>query len=192
MIRTFLALSFCLFCLQFSRADEVNGWSALHEAVYNDNAKLVKEILKKKDTDIDAKSKAGISPLHIAVKNRDLEIVKILVKNGANIDIQDGNGLTPLHYAVGQRRYEIVKYLIFHGADVNVKNVYGITPLHQAAFSGDMKTVEFLINAGADVSAKNLNGSTPYDIAKAKRRYGIASYLYHLEKGAKDEIDGKR
>ena len=183
MIKTFLALSFCLFCLQFSQADEVNGWSALHEAVYSDNAKLVKRILKEGDFDIDAKSKAGISPLHIAVKNRNLEIVRILVRNEANIDIQDGNGLTPLHYAVGQRRYEIVKYLIFHGADVNVKNAYGITPLHQAAFSGDMKTVEFLINAGADIFSISKNGMKPLDIARAKNRYEIANYLYYMEKG---------
>ncbi len=189
-MRKFLfALLFFSLCL---KADGVNGWNILHNAVYNDDVELVKKILKQNNIDIDAKSKAGISPLHIAVKNRDLKIVKILIKNGADVDIQDNNGLTPLHYAIAQRRYNIVKYLIFNDADINIKNSYGITPLHQAAFTGDMKTIELLINAGADVFAKNYLGNTPSDIAKAKKRYRIADYLYHMEKGERNETDSKR
>ena len=190
MKQLFTLLFLC--AVSFVLADEINGWKAIHSAVYNDNIKLVKKILKKSKQDIDAKSKAGISPLHIAVKNRDLEIVKILVENGADIDIQDNNGLTPLHYAIGQRRFKIVKYLIFHDADVNIKNIYGITPLHQAAFTGDMEIIEFLINAGADIAAKNYLGNTPYEIAKAKRRYRVADYLYHIEKGETNETNSKR
>ncbi len=158
-------------------ADKINGWNILHNAVFENDYNITKNILNLKEIDIDAKSKAGISPLHIAVKNRNLKLVKLLLRNKADIDIQDNNGLTPLHYATGQKRYKIVKYLILHGADIDIKNRYGITPLHQAAFSGDLKTVEFLIQAGADIWTKNNLGATPYDLAKAKKREQIANYI---------------
>ncbi len=172
-----IVLFFVFIC--FLYADEVNGWNALHYAVYNDNLNLAKKLIEKNHFDVNKKSKAGISPLHIAVKNRDLPMVKLLLKEGADINIQDNNGLTPLHYAVGQRRFKIVKYLVFHDADISIKNIYGITPLHQAAYSGDLDIVKFLLQAGADVRAKNKIGATPYDLAKAKRRDRVADYLFH-------------
>ncbi len=170
-------LLFIFFISSLARCDEANGWNALHYAVFNDNFKLAKKLIEKNHLNIDSKSKAGISPLHIAVKNRDLKMVKFLLKEGADIDIQDNNGLTPLHYAIGQRRFKIVKYLVLHDADVNIKNIYGISPLHQAAYSGDLDIVEFLLQAGADVYSKNNLKATPYDLAVAKRRWRVANYL---------------
>ncbi len=172
--------------------DSVNGWNRLHYAVFNDDFNLTKKLIEKDHIDIDSKSKAGISPLHIAVKNRDLPMVKLLLKEGADIDIQDNNGLTPLHYAIGQRRFEIVKYLVFHDADINIKNIYGISPLHQAAYTGDLKTVEFLIQAGADINAKNRLGATPYDLAKAKDRQRVANYLLNYMGKDENESSDKR
>lgn len=161
----------------FTCADSVNGWNALHEAAYENNLSKAKDIVASHTFSIDAQSRAGISPLHVAVKNRNFEMIEMFLENGADIDIQDRNGLTPLHYAIGQKLTDIVKYLVKRGADIHLANEYGITPLHQAAYSGRIEVVEFLMISGADPLVKNAQGATPYDLAKAKGRLDVASYL---------------
>ncbi len=170
--------------------DEVNGWNMLHESVNDGDINKTTQMCK--IYDIDSTTKAGITPLHIAVKNRDLKMVIYLLDRGADIDVQDINGLTPLHYAIGQKRIKIVKYLVKRGADIESVNNYGITPLHQAAYSGRVEIVEFLLMNGADVFAKNDNNSTPYDLAKAKHRVGVSELLKAYMGEKRDEDNGKR
>ncbi|MCF6202038.1 MAG: ankyrin repeat domain-containing protein, partial [Hydrogenimonas sp.] len=97
-----------LFFSVMLNADSSNGWQPLHEALFSQNAKKVKSLVEKGGCDIDAQSKAGISPLHIAVKVRNLNLVNYLLDHGADVDIQDNNGFTPLLYAISQHRYRIV------------------------------------------------------------------------------------
>lgn len=39
------------------------------------------------------------TPLHKAVRNDKVEIVRILIENGANVNFKSKNGRTPLHEA---------------------------------------------------------------------------------------------
>lgn len=59
----------------------------------------------------------GNAPLHHAVQNKDLKIVKYLVEYGANINLaREEEGETPLDLAEEAELPEIVKYLKAHGA----------------------------------------------------------------------------
>ena len=51
------------------------------------------------------------TPLHLAVKSGDIDMVSTLLKKGASTDSVDKVGNTPLHWAVGQNKIEIVKLL---------------------------------------------------------------------------------
>ena len=170
--------------------DKVNGWNYLHECVNKSDINKISKACK--IYDINSATKAGITPLHIAVKNRDLKMVIFLLDSGADIDAQDVNGLAPLHYAIGQKRIKIVKYLVKRGADIGLANNYGITPLHQAAYGGRVEIVEFLLMNGADVFAKNDNNSTPYDLAKAKGKIGVSRLLKAYMGEKRDANNGKR
>jgi ankyrin repeat protein len=158
------------------QADNTNGWTDLLQAIYDGNMTNVEKLIDS-EIDIETKSKAGISPLHMAVKLRQFEIVKMLIEHKIDINTEDGNGLSPLHYAIGQNRVKIARYLIVHGADMDQKNNYGATPLHQAAYTGNSEMVQFMLDNGAKADIKNNNGSTASQVAFAKRNFGVANLL---------------
>ncbi|WP_201352969.1 ankyrin repeat domain-containing protein [Hydrogenimonas urashimensis] len=175
--------SIVLFVLIPMFADSVNGWEPLHEAVYEADMNRTRGIVENSDADIDAQSKAGIAPLHIAVKIRNLPMVDYLLEHGADVDIQDNNGYTPLLYAIGQHRLKIVKTLLQHDADVNLANSQGITPLQQAAYSNDFPIVDYLLDHGADPEILNANGINACELAYIKGNFSMAHHLLAYTKG---------
>lgn len=91
----------------------------------------------------------GVTPLHVAVLNGHLEIVKLLIADGANVNAKYNDNIvpcmfcrggTPLHVAAFYGRKDIAELLIASGADVNAKNYNGMTPLHAAADNGYNET----------------------------------------------------
>ena len=161
----------------FGFADRVNGWQPIHEAVFADDMNATKTLVEKDHCDIDAQSKAGIAPLHIAVKTRNLAMVDYLCDHGADVDVQDGHGYTPLLYAISQRRLKIVESLVRHDADVNLPNDAGITPLQQAAYTNDFAIVDFLLRNGADADRLNKNGVNACELAYLKGNFAMAHHL---------------
>ncbi len=173
-------LLLCLILPILIFADKRNGWSELHQAIYNGNEQKISKLISKEN--ITKRSKAGITPLHLAVKMRQQDTVEKLIKAGADVDVQDNIGQTPLHYALGQRLNKIAKILIKHDADMDLANKYGITPLHQAAYKGDTDMVQYMIDNGATVDIKNKQGSTPCQISYTKQNAGTTSLLQHYTK----------
>lgn len=153
------------------------GFKPIHEAIMYQKFDEVKTMIEADGVDVMSRTGSGLTPLHVAIKVKALDIASYLLDQDADIDAADKNGYTPLHLAVKKKRIFLVRFLVGAGANVNVQNKYGITPLHQAAFSGELGIVEYLVNHGADPLAKNLNGSTPYDLAKAKKNDHITSFL---------------
>ncbi|MBN2768915.1 MAG: ankyrin repeat domain-containing protein [Campylobacterales bacterium] len=167
----------CIIFLSFCFADEKNGWSTLHQAVYDNNLVAIEKSIDEDSTLIEQKSNAGITPLHIAVKLRRMDIVKILLAKGADVDAQDNNGLTPLHYAIGQNQEELSRYLITIGADMDIQNSEGITPLHQAAFRGNVALIQFMLDNNANIDILNNQGATACQLAFAKKNIGVYELL---------------
>jgi len=95
----------------FVFSDNVNGWTSLHDAIYASDARKI-DIEMNKRQNIEKPSRAGIAPLHLAVKMRQMNTVEKLLSKGADIDVQDNNGLTPLHYAIGQKQTKLARFLI--------------------------------------------------------------------------------
>ena len=55
-------------------------------------------------------------PLYEAIKNNDIELVKLLLIQGVDINIRDNYGETPLFKAAQNGKTEIVKLLLDKGA----------------------------------------------------------------------------
>lgn len=161
-----------------------SGWNILHKAVYDQNISKVQEIVAAKSIDIDAKSKSNLSALHMAIKQRDFEIVRFLVESGAEVNIQDGLGFSPLYYAVVQNLYDISKYLLKHEANPNLQNHIGNAPLHQIAFKGKLELMDLLLEHGANVNLKNNNGLKPLHFAQ---KNGGAAIIQAFKSITKDE-----
>jgi ankyrin repeat protein len=73
----------------------------------------------------------GMSALHHAVRQGNLEAVKALLANGANVnDTTDTDGTTPLLEATINGQFDVALLLIEKGADVNKVARTGFTPLY--------------------------------------------------------------
>lgn len=95
-------------------------------------------------------NKLGQTPLHLASKNGDLELVRVLVNAGVNIDGYDQNQNTPLKLAATYGKIEVVRFLVSKGAKIDHANYYSVTPLMSAIFSDRLDVVKFLLQAGAN------------------------------------------
>ncbi len=171
----FFILSICAY------ADSVDGRSELHNLVYYEKYDDVIELLKK-GADLEVINAAGLTPMHIAIKKRDLKMANILLDNGADINSQDNRGNTPLIVAVKKRNIKLVRFLILKGADVNLYNDEGITPLHQAAYSGNPEIVEFLLSSGADHKARSRSGYSAFEFALKSNNLAVIDVLKLYEK----------
>lgn len=145
----------------------INGCTRIAEALIE---KVVADALTEKGVDVHTADKDGITPLHLAAKNGQIEMVKFLIKRGANVNAQSAvNKLTPLHCAaVRKNNKEIIEILIKKGANVNALDESKNTPLHSASAEGHnscQEVIKTLIKNGANVNAKNKDGWTPLHVA---------------------------
>src|SRR5438874_699678 len=77
------------------------------------------EGLLKEGKDPDAPGDEGRRPLHWAVQEGYIDIVKCLIAYRADVNIADIHGITPLAIAVGEGNGLLVRELIRHGASPN-------------------------------------------------------------------------
>ena len=76
----------------------------------------------------------GISPLFIAARNGNQEIVRSLIKSGADVNKAGGTQMIgPLHWAAHKEIVSIAVLLIEHGGDVLLQDNEGRTPLSMAS-----------------------------------------------------------
>jgi hypothetical protein len=95
--------------------------------------------------------------LFVAVRKRNIEIVKALIEAGADVNTISYSGRTPLFDAVRYHNIEMVKALIEAGADVNKADNDRRTPLFNAVDNGYIEIVKALLVYGADVYARPIN-----------------------------------
>ncbi len=107
------------------------------------------------------------TPLHHAVSEQRLDIVRILLNYGADLAFTEMiNGIeSPLFLAAVSRNFSIVFTLLAHGADCNWVNSKGETALFVAAENGDLSIVEILLLGGAELDLARFDQITPLIIA---------------------------
>lgn len=101
-----------------------------------------------------------VSPLHEAIENQQLDVVRILLSHGADTNIHDANGRTALHLAAGNGSVAAVDILIKGGAQINVRDNLFQTPVFLAALNG-RSVLKDLIENGADLNLPDDKGRTP-------------------------------
>lgn len=60
----------------------------------------------------------GVSPLHLAALDGNIDIMKVLISVNANINLLDNNGRSVLDYAVQSGQFDASQYLIGCGSDL--------------------------------------------------------------------------
>jgi ankyrin repeat protein len=95
-------------------------WTPLHLATFLGSAAFV-EMLIFFRAKVDAADKFGVTPIHLAIQDGDVEIAKCLLRGGANIK----DSPTVLNLAVCHGRADIVTLLMEHGADPELRDRTG-------------------------------------------------------------------
>uniref|UniRef100_A0A8C2M5I4 Protein phosphatase 1 regulatory subunit 12C n=1 Tax=Cricetulus griseus TaxID=10029 RepID=A0A8C2M5I4_CRIGR len=103
---------------------------------------------------LDSTNADGISALHQACIDENLEVVRFLVEQGATVNQADNEGWTPLHVAASCGYLDIARYLLSHGANIAAVNSDGDLSLDLAesdAMEGLLKAE--IARRGVDVEA---------------------------------------
>ena len=107
-------------------------YTNLIKAIESNNIKKVKEYLDGKILGLNKLNKNGISPLHIAVINGNLEIINLLLEKGANPNLVSlKKRQTPLHYAYIFKNIEtnkIINILLKYNANANLEDINNKMP----------------------------------------------------------------
>ncbi|KAL6819003.1 ankyrin repeat-containing domain protein [Trichoderma camerunense] len=164
-------------------AVDEDGYSSLHLAVSQHELNILQQLLKA-GANIDAVSEAGNqTPLHMAVRNKYRDIVKILLEKGASTTLYNSLDFSPLQHSLYIGHLELVQDFVAHDKKASVKAVLqkgkdGNTPMHTLCqwtyYESDEETMlkmldELLsISREIDINAKNDEQLTPLDLAVVK------------------------
>uniref|UniRef100_A0ABD2XFG1 Uncharacterized protein n=1 Tax=Trichogramma kaykai TaxID=54128 RepID=A0ABD2XFG1_9HYME len=184
-----------------NRSNDVNAWDQTENTVlhyllnYADTLsdsltevwkKLVMIILSKQGK-IDIKNKEGNSPLHIAAKSKNLDILFTMIKDGVgNISVADGAGNNILHLFLLKESvdHHIIKRLLAQGLKINAANTNGNTALHLAAEKNSYKLIVILSEFKPLVTLRNSSGDTPLHTLLKARSIDMDCVEWFLSMGA--------
>ena len=96
-------------------------------AAFVGDDETVKEMLDN-GISIGIKDKFLDSPLHLAIKGKNLSTVTLLISRGADVNQKNALGDTPLHISIYTKQKEITTLLRSKGALDGILNQYGIDP----------------------------------------------------------------
>jgi ankyrin repeat protein len=131
--------------------------TALFQAVIMNNTKIL-ELLLTCSPDVNVKNSQGETPLSIAVRNNNIDMVSALVDSGADVnfnfkDILLYEELSLLIFSImNGKDTNIILKLIEGGADVNEQAYFKTVLMHALHHHDALNLIDALIAAGADVN----------------------------------------
>lgn len=131
--------------------------------------------MRKKNNILNSRNLNQETPLFIAARNGNLDIMKLLLDSGANMHLPTSKKVTPLHISVPHP--PVAKLLIKLGSQIESRDDNGDTPLHHAVSSNSMETVCMLLYYNADANALNNNNDTPLTKAMMRGHQDIQRIL---------------
>ncbi|KAK3738857.1 hypothetical protein QZH41_015066, partial [Actinostola sp. cb2023] len=157
------------------------GYLAIHHAAYGDKSGEAIELMLAHGDDPNTADNANkCTPLHLAVKETNLNAVRVLVlSQTSDVNLQDSGGDTPLHDAIQMRNNAIVD-LILDASRLNLTlvNAQGFNCLHLSAFKGNPHAARKLLSKSPELLniAKD-DGFTALHLAAVNDHCEIAEIL---------------
>ncbi|XP_043717962.1 ankyrin repeat-containing protein BDA1-like [Telopea speciosissima] len=162
----------------------------LHYAVSAGNICLVKEIINLKPSYTLKLNQDGFSPLHLASKDGNLEMVKVLLKDESGDDglcnLRGREKMIPLHCAAIEGHIKVLEELLSSCPNsIKALTVREESVVHLAVKSDEVKTFKALLSWVQKhwhhdiLSWKDEEGNTVLHLATSKGQYEIVEVLLH-------------
>lgn len=135
--------------------------SALLSAIIADNIPAARALLNANAETTWTTKYEGNSCLHVAIKNNNLDMVRLLIEHGADLTKGNTNQLTPIAYAATLKRWDIVTYIaktkLTNSEDLSC---YGSALLTAARYN-QLECVRALLAAGAPTTWRDATTDQP-------------------------------
>jgi len=128
------------------------------QAISEGHIEAIKKILDHK-FDVNMQNGNGVTPLILAAKEGNTEVVELLIKTGSDVNHKSIYE-TALMQAVSQGYKTTVKILLDNKADVNAQIHGGETAMWHLIRKKDQATFDLLLEYGADINIKTRFGNT--------------------------------
>ena len=153
-----------------------NKYTPLQNAALYNNAFIAKYLLEAK-ADPNVYSNHGLTALHIATRDSNIEVLTILLNDKRTmINYQEKkNGLTALHYV---QKGVFVALLVDHNANIEACDINANTPIH---FTSINNVAKALIDSNANLNAINSFGMNAIMMAINKNQADIVKTLYEQD-----------
>ena len=112
----------------------------------------------------------GLTPLFVAIRKKDIELLDALLERGASLSEKDVNESTALQLLSSGGDIRATRIALKHG-------VYGRQALNLVVGVGDIASVLALIQSGADLNVTDGLGRSPLMTAVIHRRQRVARML---------------
>jgi len=191
-----LASSVLLLALGIYNTDfkaSTNYQGEIQKLVFKKDYKSLGKLLTPKN--INAKNKHDFTPMFVAIREGDIEMVKFLQSKGATIEgmINTGKykGFDALMLAIDSGKVAMLDYIVLMNADVkSIRTAAGFSPIHYASSYCRSEMVDHLIKAGAEINVLNDKGETPLFVASKYNCFSVAISL--KEAGADFNVRNKK
>jgi ankyrin repeat protein len=171
-----------------------HGYNLLHAVVEFGQEHTIRYLLDVEQTAplanpytvVDVKDHHGHAPLHLAARNRRLEVAKLFLTHGADVNIKSNNLQTPLIVATTAGDVDIIRLLLDHHANITAKDEYGWQAIHYAVYQSQGEIIELLLEKGAEVGVLGASGRTPLLCAAVRGHEDVVRLL--LDRGANPRV----
>ncbi|MES9884545.1 MAG: ankyrin repeat domain-containing protein [Sedimenticola sp.] len=118
---------------------------------------------------------SGLTPLHLAVRERSTEVIQALLQLGADVNKPTKTGESALHRAtIDTQTFDCLMNACRNvEIDINMQDNFGSTAVHWAAWYFEKSVIKLLRMAGADFNTKDMNGNTAADLAFKHKRTNV-------------------
>ncbi len=125
-------------------------------------------------------SAEGDTPIHVAAKHGQADMMEEFGRLGAKLDELDDNKLTPAHIASSNGHTNVIKVLIRRKTNFELKNADGMKPIHLAAMNGYADIVTLLYLNAKDSNAELHEIATPANLAAYNGHLNVIKALHCL------------